>query len=391
MFFFDIRSLFRNYDSLFKDKRINSYRIFRYHNLLELLKSYDSLYSQVGFSIEKRKIFKIKWGKGDTKIFVWSQMHGNETTGTKSMFDLLHFFSKEENNELVKFLEKNLTVSFIPMLNPDGSEKFKRRNSINIDLNRDAISLQSPEIRILFNEIKKDKPHILFNLHDQRIIYNVGSSFFNPAILSFLSPSIIKDTTTISKNRKISMGLIYLIVNKIKDILPDIGSIGRFSDTPYPTATGDHLQKLGYPCILVEAGNLPKDFHKEMIRKYNTLSILSGFYYAVKEKYIIMENYKSYFSITENKENLLKKIYRGIQIQKEKDKFTVDIGLMDIDEEIMNFNKENTSPMLKIVDIGDLSFHFAYDEPISIGKKFYGKKNKLPEIGNIEYSDFNIF
>ncbi|WP_185871075.1 M14 family zinc carboxypeptidase [Blattabacterium cuenoti] len=389
MFFFDIISLFRNYDSLFKDNRINSSRIFRYDKLLELLKNYDNLYSQIGFSIEKRKIFKIKWGKGDIKIFVWSQMHGNETTGTKSMFDLLHFFSEEENNELVKFLKKNLTISFIPMLNPDGSEKFQRRNAINIDLNRDAISLESPEIKILFNEIKKDKPHILFNLHDQRIIYNVGNSSFNPAILSFLSPSIIEENIiSISKNRKISMGLIYLIVNKIKDILPNIGSIGRFSDVPYPTATGDQLQKLGYPCILVEAGNLPKDFHKKMIRKYNTLSILSGFYYAVKKKSIIIENYKSYFSIPENKENLLKKIYRGIKIQKKKDKFTVDIGLMDINEE--KFNKEKINPILKIVDIGDLSFYFAYEEPISIGKKFYGKKNQFPEIGNIEYLDFNI-
>ncbi|WP_317167869.1 M14 family zinc carboxypeptidase [Blattabacterium cuenoti] len=338
----------------------------------------------IGLSIEKRKIFKIKWGIGKIKVLIWSQMHGNETTGTKSMFDVLGFFIKKTNCDWVQFLKKNLTILFIPMLNPDGSEIFQRRNAINIDLNRDAIRLQSPEIQILFKEIEKNKPNILFNLHDQRSIYNVGNQYFNPSILSFLSPSISREKDIFSISRKKSMGIINFIVKELYKVLPDIGSIGRFSDELYPTATGDRLQKLGYPCILIESGNHPQDFHKEIIRKYTVLSILSGIYFISYNKGENLEkDYKFYFSIPKNEIILLDKIYRKVEIQKNKDKFLVDIGLMNFDK--FDFMKKNISVYKKIVDIGDLSNFFAYEESIETGKKFYGEKGEsFPKIGNIE-------
>ncbi|WP_317167883.1 M14 family zinc carboxypeptidase [Blattabacterium cuenoti] len=390
MSFFNILSLFQNYES-FKDSSVSHSRIFRYYDLLQVMNKYKNICSivPIGLSIEKRQIFKIKWGMGKIKILIWSQMHGNETTGTKSMFDIFHFFLQEKNCDLVQFFKKNLTILFIPMLNPDGSEIFQRRNAINIDLNRDAVCLQSPEIQILFQEIEKSNPDILFNLHDQRSIYNVGNKSFNPAILSFLSPSTSLKKNVYSISRKKSMGVINFIVKKLHKILPNIGSIGRFSDELYPTATGDRLQKLGYPCILIESGNYPKDFQKKIIRKYSVLSILSGIYFISYNKGENIENnYKSYFSIPENKNILLDKIYRKVQIQKNKNKFLVDIGLMNFEK--FDFIKKNIFIFTKIVDIGDLSNFFSYDESLVMGKKFYGKKGEsFPEIGNIE--NFKIF
>ncbi|WP_185867129.1 M14 family zinc carboxypeptidase [Blattabacterium cuenoti] len=388
MLYLDIISLFQNYES-FKDSSISYSKIFRYSELLQVINKYKDICSVVpiGFSIEKRKIFKIKWGIGKIKILIWSQMHGNETTGTKSMFDIFHLFLIKKNSDLVQFLNKNLTILFIPMLNPDGSEIFKRRNAINIDLNRDAIRLQSPEIQILFQEIEKSKPDILFNLHDQRSIYNVGHKNFNPAILSFLSPSVSTKKDVYSMSRKKSMGVINFIAKKLHKILPKIGSIGRFSDKLYPTATGDRLQKLGYPCILIESGNYPKDYQKRTVRKYSVLSILTGIYFISYKNYkgeYIEKNYKSYFSIPENEDILFDKIYRKVQIEKNKKKFFVDIGLMNFEK--FDSIKQNISIYTKIVDIGDLSNFFAYEESIVIGKNFYGEKGEnFPEIGNVEY------
>ncbi|WP_341664655.1 M14 family zinc carboxypeptidase [Blattabacterium cuenoti] len=386
MLIFDILSLSHRYESFFKDSRIGDSKIFKYSDLLQIMNKYKDICSiiPIGLSIEKRTIFKIKWGIGKMKILIWSQMHGNETTGTKSMFELFHFFLMKKNCDLVQFLKKSITLLFIPMLNPDGSEIFQRRNAINIDLNRDAICLQSPEMQILFQEIEKNNPNILFNLHDQRSIYNVGYKNFNPAILSFLSPSISMEKNTYSISRKKSMGIINFIANEIYKILPDIGSIGRFSDELYPTATGDRLQKLGYPCILIESGNYPKDFQKKIIRKYSVLSILSGIYFISSSTGVDLEiNYKSYFEIPENKNILLDKIYRKVQIQKNQKKFFVDIGLMNFEK--LDLMKKNISIFTKIVDIGDLSYFFAYEEFIVKGKKFFGKKGKsFPKIGDIE-------
>ncbi|WP_185869018.1 M14 family zinc carboxypeptidase [Blattabacterium cuenoti] len=387
MSLFDIKSMFHDYES-FQDHSIHRTKIFRYYNLLKIMKKYNNKFSitPIGFSIEKRKIFRMKWGTGKIKVFIWSQMHGDETTGTKSMFDIIHFLSEESNSDLVKFLKENLTILYIPMLNPDGSEKFQRRNAINIDLNRDAISLQSPEIKVLFQEIYKHKPHILFNLHDQRSIYNVGDTYFNPAILSFLSPSVSVEKDISFFSRKKSMGIINFITKEIQKILPSIGSIGRFSDTFYPTATGDNLQKLGYPCVLFEAGNYPKDYQKKIIRKYNTLSILAGFYFISSQKENLEKDYNFYFSIPENKNILLDKIYRKVQIQKFNNKFILDIGLMNFEK--FNFEKKNISIFSKIVDIGDLSNFFAYEEFILPEKIFHGKNH--PEIGDGDIEHNNI-
>ncbi|WP_185865009.1 M14 family zinc carboxypeptidase [Blattabacterium cuenoti] len=385
MFIFNIKSIYRKYN-LFKNSDINEKsKIFRYSNLVKLLRKYQKIISinTIGYSIEHRKIFKIQWGKGNIKILIWSQMHGDETTGTKSMFDIFNFFLNYETHEMVKFFEKNITIIYIPMLNPDGSEIFQRRNAIGIDLNRDAIRVESPEIKILFREIEKNNPKILFNLHDQRSIYNVDNKYFNPAILSFLSPSNKKNI--INNVKKKSMGIIYEIYKEIKKILPNnIGSIGIYSEKYYPNATGDYLQEKGYPCILIEAGNYPGDAQKNIIRKYNTLSILFSFYFiSSKKEKEIEKNYKLYYHIKQNKKIILDKIYRKVEINKNETKFLVDIGLMK--SEFFNYKKMDVDYNFRIVDIGDLSNFFAYEDLSLKGKKFFGKNGEnYPKIGEKE-------
>ena len=59
----------------------------------------------------------------------------------------------------VKTLFEHVTLYFLPMVNPDGAERFKRRNFYDIDLNRDASRLQCPEAVILksvFDSLKAD-------------------------------------------------------------------------------------------------------------------------------------------------------------------------------------------------------------------------------------------
>ncbi len=381
----DIKSTLKNYN-FFKDKNISNSKIFRYIELKNILKNYRDILNieLVGYSIEKKKILKIKWGVGRKKIFIISQMHGNETTGTKAVFDLFSFLKKRENIKIADIFFRNLTIFFIPMLNPDGSEYFQRRNSINIDLNRDTISLQSPEIKILIKEIKKHKPNIIFNLHDQRTIYNVGKKKFNPAILSFLSPSISNKKTDINYAKKISMNLIYNIYKNIKSILPyNIGSIGRYSSEYIPTAIGDYLQIHGYPCILIESGNYPGDIKKTIVRKYSFLSILFGVFSIYKENIFIKKNYMNYFYIKKNRKILLDRIYRKVKIKKNNSKFFVDIGLMYIEK--FNFLNEKIEYYFRIVDIGDLSMFFSYEEIISVGKEYHGNNGEtFPKIGDIK-------
>ena len=45
----------------------------------------------------------------------------------------------------VRGILSSLTLYVVPMLNPDGAERFQRRNAQSIDINRDALRLQTPE------------------------------------------------------------------------------------------------------------------------------------------------------------------------------------------------------------------------------------------------------
>ena len=53
----------------------------------KLLEEYD--FNISGFSVNNLPIYSLSYGSGDVKILIWSQMHGNESTSTKALFDFL--------------------------------------------------------------------------------------------------------------------------------------------------------------------------------------------------------------------------------------------------------------------------------------------------------------
>ena len=48
-------------------------------------------YSEAGKSSNNLPIYYLKLGSGPIKILIWSQMHGNESTSTKALFDALSY------------------------------------------------------------------------------------------------------------------------------------------------------------------------------------------------------------------------------------------------------------------------------------------------------------
>ena len=102
---------------------------------------------------------------------MWSQMHGDEPTATMALMDLFQFLQKkDEFDSLRQVLLSKLTLHFIPMLNPDGANRFTRRNMQGIDINRDAMRMQTPEGRILKRIRDETKADWGFNLHDQNTV-----------------------------------------------------------------------------------------------------------------------------------------------------------------------------------------------------------------------------
>ena len=108
----------------------------------------DIRYEKIGESERKRSIYEFTLGTGPKKILIWSQMHGNESTGTKAAFDLLNFL-KDQNDDVVEDILTHCTIKFIPILNPDGAQVYSRLNANKVDLNRDAVKRVAKESKLL--------------------------------------------------------------------------------------------------------------------------------------------------------------------------------------------------------------------------------------------------
>lgn len=261
---------------------------------LKGLKSFNDL-SVVGYSEEKRPIYGLNRGSGPIKILLWSQMHGNESTTTKALCQLLELLENTAHQGLLN----KLTLKIIPQLNPDGAAKYTRGNANNIDLNRDAINLSQSESKALATVFEEFKPDFCFNLHGQRTLYAAGDLGL-PATLSFLAPSGDSEGS-ISPSREISMKIIAAINRSLQIDLPD--QIGRYDDLFNINCVGDKFSSLGVSTILFEAGHYPNDYSRNITAKHVLKAIIeaiivisSGDYnnYSTDQYYNIPENKKDY-------------------------------------------------------------------------------------------------
>lgn len=350
--------LFKDYDN-YREKKLNSDFI-SHSQLTELIRGIQTKNifrtDKLGESLDGKEIFSVACGSGETKILAWSQMHGDEPTATAALFDLFNFFfSKDQFDDLRKTLLKKITFHFIPMLNPDGAETFTRENAFNIDLNRDALRLQSYESKILWDYAEKIEPEFGFNLHDQNSYYTAGR-LNNASAISLLAPTM-NHVKSINYIREKSMQVICRINEALSQFIPQ--NIARYKDDFEPRAFGDNFTKKGISTILIESGFYKNDVKKDFVRKLNFVALLSGFN-SIAEKDYENVDHKKYFDIPENEELLFDLLLRNLTLNYNGRNFKVDIGI----NREKKRNKESQSFYFKskIADLGDLSIFYGIEE-----------------------------
>ncbi|MDG5471341.1 M14 family zinc carboxypeptidase [Jeotgalibacillus sp. ET6] len=82
----------------------------------------------VGQSNQGLDIYTARVGTGDQVLLIQSEIHGNEKTGTVAILNMLKDLSS--NSKEAREIREELTIVFMPMMNPDASEADKRRNSM---------------------------------------------------------------------------------------------------------------------------------------------------------------------------------------------------------------------------------------------------------------------
>jgi len=285
----------RNFEDRLKGRYITI------NHILPLLDHYREVFniSVAGFSENGVEIPLVSFGKGGKKVLIWSQMHGNESTTTKALFDFFKFITS--NKQATKDLLSKHTFYVLPMLNPDGAALYTRENTNGVDLNRDAQTLSQTESKVLKSIFDALQPDLCLNMHDQRSIFGIKGP--KPATLSFLAPSadILK---TITPAREVAMGHIVKMKNYIK--AHHHNQIGRFDDTYNQHCVGDSFTSSGVPTILFEAGHFKDDYSREQSRSFVFYALIALFDLdtAFQNKDV---DYKEYFNIPENQ-----KIYKDV-------------------------------------------------------------------------------
>ncbi|NNL81489.1 MAG: DUF2817 domain-containing protein [Flavobacteriaceae bacterium] len=318
----------------------------RYINLDHISPLIDQLSSSLsikieGYSVNNNPIHSIQWGNGKTRILIWSQMHGNESTTTKAIFDLFqalqqHMFSEEF---------KGVQLMILPMLNPDGAQMYTRQNANDIDLNRDAKDISQPESRILRKAFDAFKPHYCFNMHGQRTLYSAGPAP-NSAVLSFLAPAADPERT-VNQSRKQSMAVIAEMKKQLTPLIP--GQIALYNDAFNINCVGDTFQSHSTPSILFEAGHFPKDYNREVVRRliFKAMAIAISF---ISNSPHSTYDYEHYTEIPQNEER-----FYDILIRNTSD---ADIGIRY--KEILKDGKIEFIP--EVTDMGILDNKYGHKE-----------------------------
>ena len=258
----------------------------------------------IGYSVQKRPISLVSMGVGNTKILFWSQMHGNESTTTKALFDFIPWFLDSSQQAH----QKKFTLNIILQLNPDGACVYERLNAVSVDLNRDALKMSQPESKALQNIYNKFKPDYCLNLHGQRTLFSAGL-MGKPASISLLAPSA-EINRTLTPARISAMKHIVAIFKGLENDLPN--QIGRYDDTFNPNCIGDHFTSLGTPTILFEAGHFPGDYQREVTRSLIFKSFKIFFNTLLVDENL--HNVNEYMNIPENSKDYVDLLVKGVNI-----------------------------------------------------------------------------
>jgi hypothetical protein len=226
---------------------------------------------EAGRSVQGRPIHLLTVGRGPRRVLLWSQMHGDEPSATPALLDVAEYLLGRDDPAAQAILSET-TLLMVPMLNPDGAERYVRRNAQGIDINRDALRLATPEGRLLKSLRERFAPELGFNLHDQNRRTTVGDTGHLATIALLAVAGDAAGTMTPGRAR--AKRVCSAIVRALEPFVP--GGIARYDEDFNPRAFGDNLTAWGTPVVLIESGGLAPGRTFEDLTRLNFVALLAA-------------------------------------------------------------------------------------------------------------------
>jgi len=266
-------------------------------HLAALAKRYPGLFTiaEEGVSAEGRNIPLLVVGGGPVTVLLWSQMHGDEPTATSALLDVLEHLGTTRKTSDTERLLSRLTLAIIPMLNPDGAERTRRTNAHGIDVNRDALRLQTPEGRFLKSVRDRLKPSVGYNLHDHGPSLTAGKHGRQVAISLLSVP--YDEAFTENDGRRTTMRLAVLVQRLLEPFAKD--RVARYDMDYTARAFGDSMTRWGTPTLLIESGGLYGPDEASTLVRLNFVALL-GTLHALADGSLAKVDAKAYDAIPLN-------------------------------------------------------------------------------------------
>jgi len=306
---------------------------------------------EAGKSFEGRSIYHVAAGRGPVQVLLWSQMHGDEPTATAALFDVFGYLQRHRGEFVADQILSRLTLHAVPMLNPDGAERFQRRNAQGIDINRDALNLVTPEARLL-KRLRDDlKPKVGFNLHNQSWRTGIGTPM-RPATISLLSVAY-DEARTVNEGRLLTKKLAAVVRRALEPIIGD--RIGKYDDSFEVRAFGDNITLWGTPVLLIETGPYPEPEPDKYLVRANFIAIIAALE-SLATGGVHDADPRRYDSLPVNDSGLAHTVIRGGSVLRGDGTppFRADVSLVVQRRVRFNQGRRNVVISTNVDDLGDL-------------------------------------
>jgi len=127
--------------------------------------------SSIGDSVKGRSLWMVTLHNADSpssgnRILYICRQHGHEPASTEGALQFVdELVHSAPSSDLGQCLSKT-TVYIIPMMNPDGAERYLRHNAHDVDLNRDWLTRTQPETRAVWRAIEMIHPDLITDQHE---------------------------------------------------------------------------------------------------------------------------------------------------------------------------------------------------------------------------------
>jgi hypothetical protein len=320
---------------------------------------------QLGTSLEGREIWDVSFGSGPFVVLMWSQMHGDEGTATSALFDLYEYVRRHRDDPDVSVILKALTVHTVPMLNPDGAERWQRRNAQGLDVNRDALRLQSPEGQLLKALRDETAARVGFNLHNQSWNTTAGRPP-EPAAISLLAVAF-DEQRSMSDGRLLTRRLGAVVRDAIEPLAA--GRIGRYDDSFEVRAFGDNITKWGTPVLLIETGPWPGPLPDPPLVRLNFIALVQALG-ALADGSVDRADPARYDTLPENESLGFYVLIRNatVFVSAAVPLFTADVGISASRRLQRAADGKQVVRVSSVADLGDLRTHRGLFEVDGSGK-----------------------